>query len=117
MNITPPLFLHLSSFLSLLTFSAFPPSSRTFFTPWFDAPPGAWKLFFSLVFAQLIYFSWHCLRSRHPVKTPHHFQPNFFQEPVLPPRRQTIWISPLIRFLNLTFLLFLLIPFFSLFFD
>ncbi len=99
-----------------MTFGALP-TARNFFTPWLEAPPEVWKLFLTLVLLQIIYLSFDLILSGKKTKTSRQFQSKFFQEPELPERGQRQNILIFVRFLNLTFLLLLLIPLISLLFD
>ncbi len=99
-----------------MTFGALP-TARKFFTPWLEAPPEVWKLFLGVVLLQIVYLLFDLIRSNNKTQTSLSKKPNFFKEPELPSRKQRRWILILVRFLNLNFLLLLLLPLVSLLFD
>ena len=107
---------HLSHFLIAL-FGALPRSRGEFFAPWLELPPWVWRLYLGVVLLQIVYLSFDLIKSNNKTQTSQSLKPNFFKEPELPSRKQRRWILIFVRFLNLNFLLLLLLPLVSLLFD
>ena len=103
--------------LLITLFGASPPSRKEFLAFWLELPSGLWKLYLGVVLLQIIYLSFDLIKSSNRTQTSRSLKPNFFQEPALPPRRQKRRILILVRFLNLNFLLLLLLPLISSLFD